>query len=137
MEQNTNQPTSFSLAQFCWDAWCCLSIVGIWPRFIEPRLLSKTYLTLPLPHLPNKLSGLKVAQFSDLHLHPQVSDHFLQKIQNAVASFEPDLILFTGDFLCFSLNRDLKRLKDFLSLSKPHMDVIVFWGIMTMKNLFQ
>lgn len=111
----------FSFANFCWDAWCCLSIVGIWPRFIEHRLLSSTKLSLNIPSLPKELSGLRIAQFSDLHLHAKVSDHFLKKIRDHIKTFKPDLILFTGDFLCFSQLKELSRLKSFLqSLEAPY-----------------
>lgn len=115
MEQNNNNKSSMNWANFCWDVWCCLSIVGIWPRFIEHKLLSTTCLNLKIPHLPQELHGLKIAQFSDLHLHPKVSDSFLQKIKHKVEACQPDIILFTGDFLCFSLLRDLERLEHFLS----------------------
>ena len=91
------------LANLCWNAWCCLSIVGIWPRFIEPTLLKKSYVKLKIPKLPLDLQGLKIAQFSDLHLHSKVSDSFLRKIKQKIDSFQPDIIFFTGDFLCFSL----------------------------------
>lgn len=106
---------NFSLANLCWDAWCCLSVVGIWPRYIEHKLLTSSYLNLKIPHLPEELNGLRIVQFSDLHLHPKVSDGFLQKIQNKIKAFQPDLIVFTGDFLCFSLLRDLERLEQFFS----------------------
>ena len=116
MEQNNNNKhQSISLASLCWDAWCCLSIVGIWPRFIEHKLLSKTTLNLKIPNLPKDLQGLKIAQFSDLHLYPKVSDSFLHKIKRKINAFQPDIILFTGDFLCFALPQDLERLQKFFS----------------------
>lgn len=115
MESNYHKKTSLNLAQIAWDAWCCISIIGIWPRFIEHQLLNITQLSLKVPHLPTDLKGIKILQISDLHLHPKVSDKFLQKIQNSIFDCKPDLILFTGDFLCFSLLRDLERLQNFLS----------------------
>lgn len=116
MKQNyNNHKSSGSLANFCWNAWCCLSIVGIWPRFIEHKLLSTTRLNLKIPNLSKDLKGLKIVQFSDLHLHSQVSDSFLQKIKRKIEAFQPDIILFTGDFLCFALLRDLERLQKFFS----------------------
>jgi uncharacterized protein len=121
MEKNIKQKTSYNFANFCWDAWCCLSVVGIWPRFIEHRLLSTTSLKLKIPSLPTDLAGLKIVQFSDIHLHPKVSDSFLKKIQNKIAALKPDIILFTGDFLCFSQPHDLDRLKKiFSSFSAPY-----------------
>lgn len=111
MKRNLSE---YTFADLCWDAWCYVSIVGIWPRFIEPRLINTSRLTLKIKDLPKDLQGLRIIQFSDLHLHPRVSDGFLEKLKNKILSLKPDLIIFTGDFLCFSLARDLDRLSRFL-----------------------
>nr|WP_166157090.1 UDP-2,3-diacylglucosamine diphosphatase LpxG [Neochlamydia sp. AcF84]NGY95528.1 putative metallophosphoesterase [Neochlamydia sp. AcF84] len=110
-----------NLPNFFWDLWCCLSIIGIWPRFIENKLVSRTFKRFKISYLPKDLHGLKIAQFSDLHLHPQVPQRFLEKIKRKIESFQPDIIVFTGDFLCFSLSRDLVRLEQFFtSLKAPY-----------------
>ena len=57
-----------------WDVACAVSIVGIWPRFIEPNLLRVTRLTLPIRNLPSTLLGLRVVHFSDLHFGPMCLD---------------------------------------------------------------
>lgn len=85
-----------------WDAWCIASIIGIWPRFIEPRLLCINHLNLSIEHLPTDLQGLKILHFSDLHWHagfyPSMKARLLKQIKN----LKPDLIIFTGDFICRS-----------------------------------
>lgn len=111
-----DRPKSF--ANFCWDLWCCLSIVGIWPRFIEPKLLVTNSFNLKIPHLASDLQGFKIVQFSDLHLHSNVSDKFLNKLIHKIEKCQPDMILFTGDFLCFALPVDLSRLQTFFSSLK-------------------
>lgn len=121
MNNNQRQKKSYSFANLCWDAWCCLSLVGIWPRFIEPKLISTSHLALKIDHLPNDLKGLKILQFSDLHLHPKVSQSFLNKASDKILALKPDIILFTGDFLCFALPEDLERLETFFkNLYAPH-----------------
>lgn len=100
------------LSQFLFDAACLLSLVGIWPRFIEPNYLKLSRYALKIPRLRKKISLL---QISDLHLNPQLSDNFLKKIINKANSLKPDLIIYTGDFLCRSQIGDKERLKDFLS----------------------
>lgn len=92
-----------------WDLWCIASIVGIWPRFIEPKLISTTQLKLKIPNLPKALNGFKIAQFSDLHLQPNTSDAFLNKISQKIRSLSPDLIAFTGDFICYGKMDDQER----------------------------
>ncbi len=98
-----------------WDLGCAISLVGIWPRFIEPNLLSTTRLPVAIRDLPPALEGFKIAQFSDLHLHPAVPDAFLDKLSHRILSWQPDLIVFTGDYLCYSRISDGQRLKAFLN----------------------
>jgi uncharacterized protein len=118
--KNDKTKKHLSFADICWNGWCCLSLIGIWPRFIEHRLVSTTRLRLKIKNLPPGLQGLKIVQFSDLHLHAGVSDAFLEKIQKKIKACHPDIILFTGDFLCFSVFTEVDRLKKFFdTLSAP------------------
>lgn len=117
--KNLFYPISFS--KFAWDCWCLASIVGIWPRFIEPNIVKTTHLTLNIPNIPQPLHGLRILQFSDLHLQKNTSERFLNRISRKIRSLNPDLIVFTGDFLCFSNLEESERLSAFLnSLSAPY-----------------
>lgn len=108
-------------AYFLWDLWCVVSVVGLWPRFIEPRLLWTTKKKLTLSKLNSSLSGLRVVQFGDLHLAPHMSDRYLKKIERKIKALQPDVLLFSGDFLCYSMMHDWERLSRFLNtLSAPH-----------------
>ena len=110
----------FNLTSFLWDLWCVGSVVGIWPRFIEPNLLKTTKLTLPLA-IPDDLNGLKILQFSDLHLHPRVPKLFINRLKKKIQKFKPDLIVFTGDFICQGQLKESLSLKKFLSqLNAPY-----------------
>lgn len=102
------------LFPWIWDLWCVVSIVGIWPRFIEPRLIDLHRLTLPINNLPPSLQGLKIIHFSDLHLNRTVSQRFLAKLANKINRTDPDLILFTGDLLCYSHLKEPEELRQFL-----------------------
>lgn len=113
----TNKKNTFS--QFLWDLWCTVSVVGIWPRFIEPNLISTTRMTLPVSNL-EKSASLKIVQFSDLHFNLDLKDYFLNKLTRKILNESPDVIVFTGDFLCFSKLQDADKLKKFLnSLHAP------------------
>lgn len=115
------QPQRLSLPDLLWDAWCVCSLIGIWPRFIEPNLITTSYITLKVPKLPKELHGLRILQFSDLHLHPRVPDFFLKHLCRKINRLKPDLIVFTGDFLCFSVLAERERLMRFLSsLQAPY-----------------
>lgn len=100
------------VSKILFDAGCLLSVVGIWPRYIEPNLLDVKRLKISTG---KKSRPLKIAAFSDLHLNPQIKSHFLKKLENRIADFKPDLIVFTGDFLCESKVVESIRLKLFLN----------------------
>lgn len=116
------------MGHFFSDAACVASLIGIWPRFIEPKLLAKTSLHFPINGLPSALEGLKILHFSDLHLHPQVPHSFLKKLRRKIESFQPDLIAFTGDFLCCSVLADPDRLLAFLSSLKAPLGCYAVLG---------
>lgn len=101
------------LSSLAWDLWCCLSLIGIWPRFLEPKNLSVTKLALGIKNLPAELNGLRIVQFSDLHFHKKFSNQFLKKIIKNINLQKPDLIMFTGDLIYNSELVDVERLKNF------------------------
>ncbi len=104
-----------------WDVWCVISIIGIWPRFIEPRLLFTTKIKIPIPDLPIALDGCKILFFSDIHISLSTSARFLKKVSQRIAQENPDLILIGGDFLTHSRCEGLPQLESFLkSLSCSH-----------------
>lgn len=118
-----SQPPRISsrVLQTLWDIACAVCVVGIWPRFIEPNLVGVTRVSVSLKGLPRELQGFRIVQFSDLHLNPEVPDAFLRKVSATIQSLKPDLIAFTGDFLCFGRLQQPERLRQLLgSLSAPH-----------------
>lgn len=95
--------------------WICFaSFVGLWPRFIEPKWLKIQTLALCLPRLPYAFQGFKIAHLSDLHLNDRSSLSLLSKVKTALQAYEPDLICFTGDFLCYSQLPQDSKLKQIL-----------------------
>lgn len=103
---------------FLWDLFCMTSIIGIWPRFIEPHLIFNTRLKISIPKLPKDLQGFKILQISDLHLNQHSSDSFHDKLIAKCTALKPDLIVFTGDFICYSNLEDRERLKYLLQRFK-------------------
>ncbi|MFA6916154.1 MAG: UDP-2,3-diacylglucosamine diphosphatase LpxG [Parachlamydiales bacterium] len=95
---NKAEPSSHKV----FDALCIASIIGIWPRYCEPNILSTNYVTLKIKDLPAELDGLRILQFSDLHISSDSSDKFLAKVQKKAAKFSADINIFSGDFLCRS-----------------------------------
>lgn len=99
-------------SEWLWDAWCIVSIIGIWPRFIEPRLIKIK--RIRIPHTLN----IKLLHFSDLHWSAQFSPNYQKKIIAKIHSLKPDLILFTGDFLSRSKLENPEGLLSFLNALK-------------------
>lgn len=112
--QLSSLKNSTALVERLWDLWCIVSVVGIWPRFIEPKLIFESKVPIPIPHLSRELEGLKVLQLSDLHYSEEVSDHFLERILKRVRQLNPDLIVFTGDIISYSQLVQPEKLKSFL-----------------------
>lgn len=111
--KHTKTPTH--IADILWDAWCVASVVGIWPRFIEPHLIRTTKVRLQINKLPPQLNGLKIVQFSDLHLSSNVPECYTEKLLRKIDAAKPDIVLFTGDFICYSHLDDRERLRSFLN----------------------
>ncbi|MBA3722498.1 MAG: UDP-2,3-diacylglucosamine diphosphatase LpxG [Parachlamydiaceae bacterium] len=103
-----------NLSSWLWDTWCLISIIGIWPRFIEPKLVSVTRLILPILNFPEELENIKIIHISDLHWCESINSTFVKKIEKKINSLNPDLILFTGDFLRRSKLKNPEGLKRFL-----------------------
>ncbi|HRD54909.1 MAG TPA: UDP-2,3-diacylglucosamine diphosphatase LpxG [Parachlamydiaceae bacterium] len=111
---------AFSISKLLFDLWCTISLVGIWPRFIEPNLFHKKKLKITLKTLPKGFETLKIIQFSDLHFGKNTSCNFLKRLSSKILKEKADLIVFTGDFLCFSQLPNKEILKEFLnSLKAP------------------
>lgn len=104
--------------KWLWEAWCILSVVGIWPRHIEPKSLTVNKIKLPIPNLHPELERLRILQISDLHWHTNFSRPFLKRIIQNVNRLEPDLIVFTGDFLSRAKLQDPEDLTQFLCALK-------------------
>lgn len=111
---------SLKKSQTIWDLWCIFSVIGLWPRFIEPNLLKITPLTIKIPLLPKDLKGFKILQFSDLHWNGKFSKILAKKLVKKIASCKADLIVFTGDFICRSQLENKDKLIELLNqISAP------------------
>jgi predicted MPP superfamily phosphohydrolase len=113
---------------FLIDCLAICSIIGIWPRYIEPRLLKTTFLNWTLPTSAYHLDALKLLHMTDLHFHEKLPESFLEKIIRQVEILKPDLILFTGDFLCYSRLTNSPRLLSFLSHLKAPLGSFCTFG---------
>ena len=68
-------------------------------RTVEPNWVDEEPVTLPLPGLAEPLSGLRIAQLSDIHLSRYTTPAKLLDAVARVNRLKPDLVVLTGDFV--------------------------------------
>ncbi len=68
-------------------------------RAVEPGWLDLELVTLTLPRLAEPLSGLRVAQLSDIHLSRYTPPEKLLDAVEKVNRLQPDLVVLTGDYV--------------------------------------
>lgn len=68
-------------------------------RLLEPEWVDVEQVTLTLPGLGEGLSGLRIAQISDIHLSRFTSSDKLLAAVTRVNRLQPDLVALTGDFV--------------------------------------
>ncbi|MFT5124374.1 MAG: putative MPP superfamily phosphohydrolase [Kiritimatiellia bacterium] len=66
---------------------------------IGPHHLQMTHRPMPLANLPPRWHGKRLIHISDFHIGPSVDDGYLKSVFGKIASLEPDVICFTGDFM--------------------------------------
>ena len=66
---------------------------------VEPHWLALRRVNVPIPNLPAHLDGFTIAQLSDLHRGPEMTqEHIAQAVELAQRQ-EADLIALTGDYV--------------------------------------
>ena len=65
----------------------------------EPFRLEFVHRELPIKKLPAGLKGKRLVQVSDLHVCAAVSESYQIESLQQVAALEPDIVVYTGDFM--------------------------------------
>ncbi len=68
-------------------------------HLLEPNWVDVEQVTLSLPGLAEGLSGMRIAQISDIHLSRFTSPDKLLAAVTRVNNLQPDLVALTGDFV--------------------------------------
>src|SRR5579872_5695722 len=63
--------------------------------------LETTHRQIQLARLPDAFHGFRIAQLSDFHIGPFMSEDELRKYVRIANSLKPDMIVLTGDYLTF------------------------------------
>ena len=73
-------------------------VVGRWFQWGEPAVLEWNVAHLPIPDLPPALAGLRIVQFTDLHIRGPWTRTY-DELARRITENPPDLLLCTGDFV--------------------------------------
>ncbi len=66
---------------------------------VEPFWLELVERRLPITRLPESLKGKTLVHISDIHACSRVSTDYLVRSLKRVAALEPDIVVYTGDFV--------------------------------------
>lgn len=96
-----------------------LSAVGALPFLyswqIEPFWLEFVQRKLPIRNLPKELEGKILMQISDLHVGDRFDWNFLIESFQKAKNFNPDFVVYTGDFVNHGTPEDHESLKRVMS----------------------
>lgn len=67
--------------------------------FVEPFWLEFVERDLPVAGLPDELKGKTLVQISDIHVSGRVSAKYLAESFARISELEPDIVVYTGDFI--------------------------------------
>lgn len=78
--------------------------LGFYSWQIEPFWLEFVHQDLPIKNLPSKLHNKVLMQISDLHVGNRFDYNFLIDSFKKAKSYKPDIVVYTGDFVCWENN---------------------------------
>ena len=89
---------------------------GLYAWQCEPHWVDFVERPLPLSNLPEALSGKRLVQLSDLHIGPCVDDAYLIRAFQEVDRLDPEIVVYTGDFMTFETGclEHLRRVFEYL-----------------------
>lgn len=81
-----------------------LCLLVIYSKYIEPfNLIIKEY-KIESSDIPKSFDGIKIVHFSDIHYGRTVNNDYLKKIVKLINNQNPDIVIFTGDFVDEDIN---------------------------------
>lgn len=81
---------------------------------VEPQWLEVVRLKLRFEGLPEPFRGLRIVQFSDLHVGFHYDAGQLAKLAVRIRNEQPDVVCFTGDLVDYSIGPDYPLVRDAL-----------------------
>jgi uncharacterized protein len=85
---------------------------GIYAHQIEPFWLEFVKKKMPVRNLPEGLIGKTLMQISDMHVGNRFDWQFIINSFKEAQRFEPDFVVYTGDFVSYDSAEQLTQLKE-------------------------
>lgn len=87
---------------------------GLYTWQIEPRWVEFVELDMQIAGLPAELVGKKLMQISDLHVGKRFNPQMLLPALEHAHTFEPDIVVYTGDFIDYESAEQYGQLETIL-----------------------
>ncbi|WP_339866088.1 metallophosphoesterase [uncultured Algoriphagus sp.] len=89
---------------------------GLYAWQVEPFWLEFVKKKMPIKNLPDELKGKTLMQISDIHIGNRFDYQYIIDSFKKAKQFEPDLVVYTGDFVSYEDERQFSQLAEVL----PH-----------------
>ncbi len=96
--------------------------------FLEPFWLEFVRRKMLVANLPPSLKGKTLVQVSDLHVSGRVSSDFLIESMRRVDELQPDIVVYTGDFVTLDEHTDAEMARVFPHLSRGKLGTVAVLG---------
>ncbi len=89
-------------------------VAGIYSWQIEPFNLEFVRKKMAIKNLPNQLAGKTLMQISDIHIGDRFDYQFIIDSFEKAKQFQPDFVVYTGDFSHYQSEKQIDQLKEVL-----------------------
>lgn len=86
------------------------ALCGLYSWRVEPYWLDIEEVAMPVKNLPKQFAGRKLIQISDIHVGNGFDSSFLIRSFENAAKHKPDIVVYTGDFVTWHSEEQLKEL---------------------------
>ena len=98
---------------------------GLYSWQIEPFWLEFVKLKMPIKNLPKHLNKKTLIHISDIHVGNRFDLNFLKSSLQKAQKFNPDFVVYTGDYVSYENSEQYKQLEDVmqytLTVSYTHL----------------
>lgn len=104
-------------------------VTGLYTWQVEPFWLEFVHQRLPIKNLPTELVGKTLMQISDLHVGNRFDYNYLISSLKEAQAYEPDYVVYTGDYISYESDEQLLQLKKVLgSAVKGKLGTVAILG---------